>query len=258
MLPAGSVLSVQDLAKTFTLHLQGSLRLPVVQDVTFEVPGGQCVVLGGESGSGKSTIMKMVHGSYQADRGHILLARRAAWDTHAAEAAGNGSPGPPDVLPLDLAIASPREVLAARRESMSYVSQFLRAVPRVAALDVVAEPALEAGFSHAAARARAGDLLARLSIPQRLWSLPPATFSGGEQQRVNIARGFVTERPLMLLDEPTASLDARNRGVVIEMISERLAAGAGMLTICHDAEVRDAVAHRIVDVAAFVPEREDP
>lgn len=236
-LPSGSVLSVQGVAKTFTLHLQGSLRLPVVRDVAFEVPRGQCVVLGGESGSGKSTIMKMVHGSYQADGGHMLLEH--------------------DGGVLDLVPAAPREVLAARRSTISYVSQFLRAVPRVAALDVVAEPIAEYGASHAEARERAGELLTRLSIPERLWSLPPATFSGGEQQRVNIARGFSVERPLMLLDEPTASLDARNRGVVVEMIRERLAAGAGMLAICHDTEVREAVADRIVDVAAFAPEREE-
>lgn len=235
--PPDTVLSVQSLAKTFTLHLQGSLRLPVVRDVTFEVPRGECIVLGGESGAGKSTIMKMVYGSYRADGGHMLLSH--------------------DGGILDLATAEPREVLAARRETMGYVSQFLRAVPRVVALDVVAEPILESGFSRPEARQRAGELLARLNIPERLWDLPPATFSGGEQQRVNVARGFAAERPLMLLDEPTASLDARNRSVVVEMIRERLAADTGMLAICHDAEVRAAVADSIVDVAAFAPEREE-
>src|SRR5690606_37288638 len=174
--------------------------------------------------------------SYAVDSGRMLLAH--------------------DGGVLDLAIASPREVLAARRESMGYVSQFLSAVPRVAAIDVVAEPLIECGTSREEARERAGELLARLSIPERLWNLPPATFSGGEQQRVNIARGFATERPLMLLDEPTASLDARNRGVVIDMIRERLAAGTGILAIFHDADVREAVADHIVDVSAFAPERE--
>lgn len=230
------VLSVEGVAKTFTLHLQGSQVLPVLCDVTFDVERGACVVLGGESGAGKSTIMKMVYGSYQADRGRIALA---------------GSDGT-----LDLAIASPREVLAARRDTLGYVSQFLSAVPRVAAIDVVAEPLVERGSDRAAARERASELLTRLSIPERLWDLPPATFSGGEQQRVNIARGFATERPLMLLDEPTASLDARNRAVVVEMIRERLAAGTGILAICHDAEVRDAVADVNVDVSAFAPARQ--
>jgi len=231
-----NVLSVHDVRKTFTLHLQGSQVLPVLEGVSFEVPRGQCVVLGGASGAGKSSIMKMVFGSYAVDSGRMLLAH--------------------DGGVLDLAIASPREVLAARRESMGYVSQFLSAVPRVAAIDVVAEPLIECGTSREEARERAGELLARLSIPERLWNLPPATFSGGEQQRVNIARGFATERPLMLLDEPTASLDARNRGVVIDMIRERLAAGTGILAIFHDADVREAVADHIVDVSAFAPERE--
>lgn len=231
-----AVLSVEGVDKTFTLHLQGSQVLPVLRGVTFAVPRGACVVLGGESGAGKSTIMKMVFGSYLADSGRILL-----------DAAGRV---------VDLATAAPREVLAARRDAMGYVSQFLSAVPRVAAIDVVAEPLVERGSARDAARERAGELLERLSIPERLWQLPPATFSGGEQQRVNIARGFAAERPLMLLDEPTASLDARNRAVVVDMIRERLRAGTGMLAICHDAEVRDAIADTVVDVGAFAPARE--
>jgi alpha-D-ribose 1-methylphosphonate 5-triphosphate synthase subunit PhnL len=228
------VLSVQDVDKTFTLHLQDAQRLPVLRGLTFDVPRGTCVVLGGESGSGKSTVMKMVFGSYGADAGRILLAH--------------------DGRALDLATAQPREVLAARRETMGYVSQFLRAVPRVPALDVVAEPLVERGTARGTARERAAELLSRLSIPERLWTLPPATFSGGEQQRVNIARGFIAERPLLLLDEPTASLDARNREVVIGLIRERLARGVGMLAIFHDADVRDAVGDAVVDVRAFTPQ----
>jgi alpha-D-ribose 1-methylphosphonate 5-triphosphate synthase subunit PhnL len=127
----------------------------------------------------------------------------------------------------------------------------LRAVPRVPALDVVAEPLVERGVDRVLARERAGELLARLSIPERLWKLPPATFSGGEQQRVNIARGFIIERPLLLLDEPTASLDARNRGVVIDLIRESMGHGTGMLAIFHDADVREAVADLTVDVQSF-------
>lgn len=228
-----AVLSVQDVSKTFTLHLQGSQRLPVVNGLTFDVPRGACVVLGGESGSGKSSVMKMVYGSYGVNSGRILLAQ--------------------DQGALDLATAQPRQVLAARRATMGYVSQFLRAVPRVPAIDVVAEPLVEQGENREVARERAGELLARLSIPERLWQLPPATFSGGERQRVNIARGFVRERALLLLDEPTASLDARNREVVIGLIRESLARGVGILAIFHDADVRDAVADATVDVQRFAP-----
>lgn len=228
-----TVLAVREVSKSFTLHLQNSQSLPVIHGLQFEVPRGHCVVLGGESGSGKSSVMKMVYGSYGVDTGSILLRH----DNHY----------------LDLATAGPRQVIAARRDTMGYVSQFLRALPRVSALDVVAEPLLDQGISRDAARERAAELLARLSIPERLWSLPPATFSGGEQQRVNIARGFVAERPLMLLDEPTASLDARNRKVVISMIRESLSRGVAMVAIFHDADVREAVSTDTVDVEAFSP-----
>lgn len=230
---SGPVLSVQEVSKSFTLHLQGSQRLPVVNGLTFDVQQGTCVVLGGDSGSGKSSVMKMVYGSYGVDSGRILLG-------------GSGRV-------LDLATAQPRQVLAARRSTMGYVSQFLRAVPRVPAIDVVAEPLVERGVDREVARGRASELLGRLSIPERLWQLPPATFSGGERQRVNIARGFVVERSLLLLDEPTASLDARNREVVIGLIRESLARGVGILAIFHDADVREAVADATVDVQAFAP-----
>ncbi|WP_460779321.1 phosphonate C-P lyase system protein PhnL [Microbacterium shaanxiense] len=236
-LPTDAVLSVIDVAKTFTLHLQESQRLPVLRELTFDVARGTCVVLGGESGAGKSTVMKMIYGSYGTDSGRILL-------SHHGEV-------------LDLAAAQPRQVLAARRDTVGYVSQFLRAVPRVPALDVVAEPLVERGVDRPEARDRAGALLARLSIPERLWKLPPATFSGGEQQRVNVARGFIIDRPLLLLDEPTASLDARNRAVVIDLIRESLGRGSGMLAIFHDADVREAVADAAVDVQAFTPAREE-
>lgn len=236
-LPDGVVLSARDVDKTFTLHLQDSLRLPVLHGLTFDVPRGACVVLGGESGSGKSTVMKMVFGSYGADSGRILI-------SHAGSV-------------TDLVTALPREVLSVRRDTVGYVSQFLRAVPRVPALDVVAEPLIERGLDRQIARERAGELLARLSIPRRLWQLPPATFSGGEQQRVNIARGFILERPLLLLDEPTASLDARNRAVVIELIRESLGRGTGMLAIFHDADVREAVADITVDVQSFTAAARD-
>jgi alpha-D-ribose 1-methylphosphonate 5-triphosphate synthase subunit PhnL len=225
------LLTVEHVSKTFTIHLRGGQRLPVLSALSFTVLPGECVVLGGASGAGKSSVLKMVYGSYGVDEGRILL-RRGAGE-------------------IDLATASPRAVLAARRDTMGYVSQFLRAVPRVPALDVVAEPLRERGTETGAARERAGELLARLGIPERLWSLPPATFSGGEQQRVNIARGFIAERPLLLLDEPTASLDARNREVVVELIREKLAAGTGILAIFHDVDVRDALADRVIDVETF-------
>lgn len=229
-LPA-PLLAVEAIAKRFTLHLQGSVVLPVVAGVSFEVFAGECVALGGPSGAGKSSILKMIYGNYRTDAGRILVA-------DGAEA-------------VDVARAAPRRLIRLRRQRIGYVSQFLRVIPRVAALDVVAEPLLAEGVGREEARERAGALLGRLNLPPRLWSLPPATFSGGEQQRVNVARGFIAAQPLLLLDEPTASLDAANRAVVIDLIAEKKAAGCALLGIFHDTETREAVADRVVDVTRF-------
>ena len=228
-----TALSVQNLSKTFTMHLRDGVVLPVVDNVNFDVQSGECVVLGGPSGAGKSSILKMVYGNYGVDAGSIVIQHHGQL--------------------VDLATADPRTVLTLRRDSIGYVSQFLRTVPRVSALDVVAEPLVIRGVDKAEAQGRARALLARLNLPERLWSLPPATFSGGEQQRVNIARGFITDHPVLLLDEPTASLDATNRAVVVAMISEKKTAGVALLGIFHDEDVREQVADRIVDVTAFAP-----
>ncbi|MBB4009615.1 phosphonate C-P lyase system protein PhnL [Allorhizobium taibaishanense] len=226
-------LIVSDVAKSFTMHLRGGLVLPVVRNVSFSVESGTCSVLGGPSGIGKSSILKMLYGNYAVDSGQILVRHHDAV--------------------VDLASAAPRMVLDIRRDTMGYVSQFLRTVPRVSALDVVAQPLTARGASVEEARAVASDLLAKLNLPQALWQLPPATFSGGEQQRVNIARGFITDHKILLLDEPTASLDAKNRAVVIELIAAKKAAGVAMLGIFHDEEVREAVADNILDVSQFSP-----
>jgi alpha-D-ribose 1-methylphosphonate 5-triphosphate synthase subunit PhnL len=214
-------LRVEGVAKTFTLHLQGGVAIPVLDGVTFDVRAGECVALSGPSGAGKSTLLRMLYGNYRADTGHI-------WVRH-----GCGR--------VDIAGADPRVVLDVRAGTLGYVSQFLRVVPRVAAVDIVAEAA--SGDVAEAAR-----LLHRLNIPARLHALPPATFSGGEQQRVNLARGFIARRPVLLLDEPTASLDAENRDVVVGMIGEAKSRGAAIVGIFHDALLREAVADRLYHV----------
>jgi alpha-D-ribose 1-methylphosphonate 5-triphosphate synthase subunit PhnL len=228
-------LVVSEVAKSFTMHLRDGIRLPVVSNVAFSVKAGECVVLGGPSGIGKSSLLKMVYGNYAVDSGQILVGHEGRV--------------------VDLAGADPRTVLAVRRSTLGYVSQFLRTVPRVAAVDVVAEPLLARGIAPAEARDAAEAMLDRLNLPRELWQLPPATFSGGEQQRVNIARGFITDHHILLLDEPTASLDATNRAVVVAMIVEKKAAGVALLGIFHDEEVREKVADRIVDVSAFSPRK---
>ncbi|MGN8168286.1 phosphonate C-P lyase system protein PhnL [Rhizobiales bacterium] len=228
-------LIVSEVFKSFTMHLRDGIELPVVRNVNFSVQAGECVVLGGPSGIGKSSILKMLYGNYAIDSGQILIKHEGQM--------------------VDIGSAAPRTVLEVRHRSLGYVSQFLRTVPRVAAVDVVAEPLLARKIPVEEARERAGELLSKLNLPRELWSLPPATFSGGEQQRVNIARGFITDHAILLLDEPTASLDAANRKVVVEMIRQKKAEGTALLGIFHDEEVREAVADRILDVSQFSPRK---
>jgi alpha-D-ribose 1-methylphosphonate 5-triphosphate synthase subunit PhnL len=225
------MIEIRNAEKTFTMHLQGGVRLPVVRGVSFEVGAGECVVLSGPSGAGKSSILKMIFGNYRCDGGVIAVRHENAM--------------------LDIAKAEPRQILSVRRSSIGYVSQFLRAVPRVPTIDVVAEPLVATGTSRETAHAQAGCLLRRLNIPERLWALPPSTFSGGEQQRVNIARGFISNLPILLLDEPTASLDAANREVVVGLIAEKKRAGVAMVAIVHDDEIRRLIADRVIDVTTF-------
>lgn len=223
------MITVSGLGKSFTLHNQGGAVIPVMAGAALHVAPGECVGLVGQSGAGKSTLMRMIHGNYLADEGSILVGG------------------------LDVAQAEPRQIIALRREVLGYVSQFLRVVPRVPTREVVAEPLLALGVDRAQALARAESLLARLNIPERLWGLSPTTFSGGEQQRVNIARGFVHGYPALLLDEPTASLDAVNREVVLCLIEEAKARGAAILGIFHDEGARGRVCDRLVDVRDFTP-----
>ena len=170
------MISVENVSKSFTLHNQGSTVIPVMAGASLQVAAGECVALVGASGAGKSTLMRMIYGNYLTASGRIMVG-----DT-------------------DVASAAPREVIALRRRTLGYVSQFLRVVPRVPTIDVVAEPLLLTGTGADEARAQAATLLARLNIPERLWGLSPTTFSGGEQQRVNIARGLIRPFPVLLLD----------------------------------------------------------
>jgi alpha-D-ribose 1-methylphosphonate 5-triphosphate synthase subunit PhnL len=219
------MLRTENLAKDFTLHLRGGIRIPVLSGIELEVRAGECIVLSGPSGAGKSTLMRSLYGNYRAESGRILVRHRGEM--------------------IDLASADSRTILGVRRETLGYVSQFLRVVPRVPALDVVAEVLVARGTVSTVARQRASELLRRLNIPRRLHAIPPATFSGGEQQRVNLGRGFIADYPLLLLDEPTASLDAENRDLVVDMIQAAKLRGTAIIAICHDSDVRDAIADRL-------------
>jgi alpha-D-ribose 1-methylphosphonate 5-triphosphate synthase subunit PhnL len=221
-----AMLRTEAFGKAFHLHLQGGLRMKVLADVTLAVRAGECIALVGPSGAGKSTLLRSLYGNYRADSGHIVLRHEG--------------------LEIDIARADPRLVVQVRARTLGYVSQFLRVVPRVPSLEIVVEAARD--MTHDAAHAAAAELLLRLNIPPRLHGLPPATFSGGEQQRVNLARGFIGRHPVLLLDEPTASLDNANRDIVIGMIQEAKRDGVAIIGIFHDTEVRDAVADQLYHV----------
>jgi alpha-D-ribose 1-methylphosphonate 5-triphosphate synthase subunit PhnL len=228
---ADLMLELRDLSKSFELHHQHDAHLNVLRGLDLRLHAGECVVLSGPSGAGKSTLLRVIYANYRASRGAVHVRHVDRW--------------------LDLAKATPHEVLDVRRRTLGYVSQFLRVIPRVPALDIVAEPLLQTGMDEREARRHAGDLLRRLNVPERLWPLPPGTFSGGEQQRVNIARGLIVRRPILLLDEPTASLDAENRSVVAQLLAEARAGGSAVLGIFHDEEMRDRVATRLFPMRAL-------
>lgn len=227
------MINIENISKTFVLHQQGGTRLPVLDAVNLRVDKGQCVVLTGQSGSGKSTLLRSLYGNYLPNQGSIQI--HCDIDGEAKR--------------VDLVTANPRVIVYLRRHVIGWVSQFLRTIPRVSTLDLVKQPALDVNIDDTTATERAQSLLSRLNIPEALWSLAPATFSGGEQQRVNIARGFMVDYPILLLDEPTASLDATNREVVLSLIDEAKARGAVVIGIFHDEEARNRVADCEYDVA---------
>ncbi|MCX8116416.1 MAG: phosphonate C-P lyase system protein PhnL [Desulfobacterota bacterium] len=221
-------LRAERVIKTFVLHLQGGLNLPVLKGVDLEVGAGECVALCGPSGIGKSTLLRILYGNYQPNDGKVWVYHRENW--------------------VDLFRAEPWQVYDIRKHTLGYVSQFLRVIPRVPAVDVVAEPLWRAGATKEEGRHQAMVLLRRLNLPERLWNVSPTTFSGGEQQRVNLARGFIFPYPILLLDEPTASLDETNRRIVVQFIEEAKARGAAIVGVFHDREVREAVSTRRVMV----------
>ncbi|MGK7899128.1 MAG: phosphonate C-P lyase system protein PhnL [Xenococcus sp. (in: cyanobacteria)] len=223
-LASDTILYAIGIDKSFTLHNQGGINLPVLKNISLEVKAGECIALTGESGSGKSTLMKALYGNYGINSGEIWIKHHNNW--------------------LDLAQLQPHEVIEVRQQTIGYVSQFLRVIPRVPALDVAAEPLLELGVNIETARNKVKELFCLLNLPERLWQLSPTTFSGGEKQRVNITRALAVDYPILLLDEPTSALDSKNRQVVVELLEQKKQQGCALIGIFHDEEVRNQLCTR--------------
>jgi len=224
------LLVVQNLSKMFHLHMQGGLSVRALDGVSFHVRRGRFLGLSGPSGAGKSTVLKCIHRTYLASGGSLAF-----------ESAAYGT--------VDLATATEAQVIQLRRSEIGFVSQFLRVIPRVPTLDLVAEPLqIRQGIPLLEARQRAERILDRLRIPRPLHSAYPATFSGGEQQRVNIARAVGWEPSLLLLDEPTASLDRESAGIVLDLLSELRDRGCTMVGVFHDPEMLSRIADETVRI----------
>jgi alpha-D-ribose 1-methylphosphonate 5-triphosphate synthase subunit PhnL len=218
------MIQIKNLNKSFQLYNQNDTNINVFKNINFRVNKGEVVALTGNSGTGKSTLLKLIYGSYVISKGDVLISD------------------------INIRKSSPRDILKLRKNKLGYVSQFLRVVPRVPTIDVVIEPLLEIGCEKKIALKKAQEILERLNIPENLWNLSPLTFSGGEQQRVNIARGFIHNYPYLLLDEPTASLDQNNKNVVLDLIEKAKLNGSAIIGIFHDETARNKVATREVNL----------
>jgi alpha-D-ribose 1-methylphosphonate 5-triphosphate synthase subunit PhnL len=220
-----NILEVTDLHKDFTLFILGGKKIRALDTISFEMEEGEIVGLTGKSGSGKSTLMKCIYRTYLPTSGSVKMRSQ-------------------DGSILDLATAPEHDVLALRRKDMTYCSQFLHAIPRVPALEVVCEGLLSRKWPREDAFKEARVCFGRLGLPPELWDAYPSTFSGGEQQRINISRAILSRPRFLLVDEPTASLDLRTKDAVIDMLLELKAAGTSILLITHDEHTLDRLADR--------------
>ena len=227
----GNVLSVRQLSKYFILHILGGKVIAGCKEIEFDLRQGEFLGITGPSGAGKSTVLKCIYRTYLPTSGRVLY---------------TGADG----RQIDLACAPEREMIRLRRREIGYVSQFLKVMPRVPAVDVLAGELRQKGWEMEDARQRASQYLEVMDINRALWDAYPSTFSGGEQQRINIARALITEPRLLLLDEPTASLDAATRQIVIRVLKDLKATGATMIGVFHDLDVMGRLVDRVFSIEA--------
>ena len=224
------VLKVSNVHKRFLMHILNDKSIPALEDVSFDVGHGEIIGLTGKSGSGKSSLMKCIHRTYLVNRGSMEYRS-------------------PKYGLVDLATASEHIVIRVRREEMTYCSQFLSVIPRVSAMEVVAEGLVNRGWELEPAKERARDLISRLGLPEELWDAYPATFSGGEQQRINVARAVISNPRFLLIDEPTASLDLKTKDIVIDLILELRKNGTSVILITHDEHTLSRLADREIHLS---------
>jgi alpha-D-ribose 1-methylphosphonate 5-triphosphate synthase subunit PhnL len=225
-----AILEVEDLHKTFTLHMLSGESIRALEGVSFSMEEGEILGLTGKSGAGKSTLMKCIYRTYLPSSGEIRL-RTAAGEI------------------VDLAAAGDHQILDVRRTEMTYCPQFLQAIPRVPAIEVVCEPLLPQNSRDEAARV-ARECFLRLGVPEELWDAYPSTFSGGEKQRINIGRAIISKPRFLLVDEPTASLDLKTKGAVIDMLLELKSEGTSIILITHDEHTLCRMADRCLHLEA--------
>ena len=220
------LLEVRQLKKQFHLHLVDGRIIEPFADLSFQVEKGELFIISGKSGIGKTTILKCIYRTYLTTSGDI-------W--YDSQFFGR----------VNIATASEEVVMKLREHELAFCSQFLKVLPRVPAVAVAAEPLVRLGMAREEAHREAEKWLRRLGIEESRWQASPVTFSGGEQQRLNLARAFIARPRFLLLDEPTASLDAISKSIVLEMIGEARAAGVTILTVSHDTTTMEPLADKI-------------
>lgn len=231
-------LTVEGLCKQFELHEQGQ-TIPSCSDVNLSVDSGSLTALVGRTGAGKSSVMKCIYRTYLATAGRILY--------HDA-----------DGHTTDLVTASEQRIIELRIKDIGFVTQFLHCLPRKSALDVTCQPLIARGIDRESAREQAAEMLSWLRVPERLWSVPPATFSGGEKQRINLARGLIAKPRLLLLDEPTASLDPATTENVITLIDRIKSQGVAVLAIFHQPELVERLADQVAELSSDIGFSKEP
>lgn len=223
-----TMLEIKDFGKRFTIHHLGK-TMPAIEHIHFSLDAGEFIGIVGKSGSGKSTILKSIYRSYLPDTGNVLY-----------NSARFGQ--------VDLATIPERQMLYLRKYEIGYVSQFLNVMPRTTCRQLVINALLEMGETEEVALKEAEKALIHFEMDPKLWDSYPNTFSGGEKLRLNIAMATVKNPRLLLLDEPTASLDQQSKVKVREIIEKLKNRGTTLVGIFHDIEFMEGLCDKVYDM----------